>query len=120
MVLPLVIGGVVLVGALVLLTNSKIGEAINRTTKSDERKGLEIDIERYNHAKERRGFFNNAYAFVFGETALANTYGSTPKSDPAPIQPGEPHELAPQARFENFGTNRLNQKKKRATRYSDG
>ena len=119
MVLPLVIGAAVVIGGLVLLTNSKVGEAALNITKSPGQKALETDIERYEHTKSKRGLWDNAYAFVFGEGALANTY-QPGKTIPQPVAPGLPHETPAQNRFENYGTTRLAQKKKKATRYSDG
>ena len=104
MVLPLVIGGAVIVGALVFLSNSQVAEGLNRLTKGKERKGLEVEIERYNHVKDKRGFFNNAYAFIFGETALSNTYQQ--KNAPQPVNTG-------QQKFNDYGN------RKKATRFSD-
>jgi len=65
MVLPILIGVGLL--AAVLIAGRPIGEAFNRLTKSEERKDLELQKETLEFQKSKRGFFDNASAFLFGE-----------------------------------------------------
>ena len=117
MVLPLIIGAAVIIGGFVLLSNSNVGEGLNRLTKGEKRKELEVDIERYNHEKDKRGIGNNIYAFLFGETALSNTYQQ--KNAPQPVNTGQQKQTPAQSRFNNYATNKLTGRRQRGTRYSD-
>lgn len=71
MVLPLLIGGVIILGVSAVALSggfSGIGSALDRWTKSPERKDFELQKEMNEYKKSQRGIFENAYAFVFGET----------------------------------------------------
>lgn len=74
--LPLIIGAVLVVGGIAYINGSggfsKIGEGFNRLTKTQAGKNLEVQQAAYEHDKSKRGFFENGYAFFFGETALSN------------------------------------------------
>lgn len=70
MVLPLIIGvGVLAVGAVAFSGGfSGIGSALDRWSKSDDRKKFELEQEKHEFQKSKRGLLENAYAFIFGET----------------------------------------------------
>ena len=112
MVLPLIIGAVILIGGAVLWKSSDtISPAIYRIFTSKEKQSLDIKKEEQNFTVSKRGLFNNAYAFVFGESAYAQTF-----NDKAPAQKtltGETKQTPVEHRSNRF-TNR------KASRFTDG
>lgn len=73
MVLPLLIGGVIVLGVAGIALSggfSGFGSALDRFSKSSERKDFELQKEMNEYNKSKRGVFENAYAFIFGETAV--------------------------------------------------
>lgn len=72
MVLPLLIIGAIVIGGGILAYKggNQVAEGFNRLTKTDARKQLEVEKDRHQFEAGKRGFFDNAYAALFGETAL--------------------------------------------------
>lgn len=87
LVLPIIIlGGIAVAGAVALSGGfSGLGSALDRFTKSDERKNFELQKEMNEYHKSKRGFFENAYAFLFGETELRKVGHPNQASPQAPL-----------------------------------
>ena len=113
MVLPLLIIGAIVIGGGAVLWKSSdtIAPAIYRIFTSKEKRELDVKKEQQNFTVSKRGWFNNGYAFLFGEEAYAQTF-----NDKAPSQKtliGETKQTPSENRFNKF-TNR------KASRFTDG
>ena len=103
MVLPLIIGvGVLAVGAVALSGGfSGIGSAIDRWTKSDDRKKFELEQEKHEFQKSKRGLLENIHAFVFGEVETRKVSHPN-QADPQSPLTGQPNQT--KAQFEQSQT----------------
>ena len=78
-----------MIGGLILLLNSDAVSVLNKAVSTKEERQQELSESQYTHQKEKRGFFENGYAFLFGETAYANL--TTPgKSNAQAPELGQP------------------------------
>jgi len=113
LVLPLIILGVIVIGGGVAIWkgSNTISPAIYRIFTSKEKRELDYKKEQQNFTVSKRGFWNNTYAFIFGEEAYAQTFND--KAPSQKILTGEEKQTTSQNNYSKF-TN------KRATRYTDG
>lgn len=98
LVLPLLIGGGLIIAISAIALNggfSNIGEAINRKTKSQDRKDFELQKEMNEYNKSQRGLLENAYAFIFGEVETRKVSHPN-QADPQPPLLGQQNQTKSQ------------------------
>jgi len=111
LVLPLIIGAIIIIGGTVAIYkgSDSISPAINRIFNSKEKRELDLRKEQQDFKVSKRGVLGNTYAFVFGESAYAETFEDRAKPQ-APLT-GEPKNILSNHTKSKFTNNR-------ATRFS--
>ena len=98
MVLPLIIGGVVVLGVAGIALSggfSGIGSALDRVTKSDERKDFELQKEKHDFSVSKRGLFGYIFTLGFGEEQYQRVFKPNLAHPQAPLT-GQPNQTPQQ------------------------
>lgn len=84
--IPLIIGGIAIVAVSIAVVKSSdsFGNAFKNLTTTEKQKDLNTSRESYEFNKQKRGWSDNLYAFVFGESALKQVNSDSAKPQ-API-----------------------------------